>query len=86
MNRILIIAAIALMPACATTDWHAKDGKQASQQTIDECQYEASKATASATDANPMATPYGGVHALLTNSVLRRQTIMAQCMKVRGFE
>ena len=82
---ILIAAMLAILTACAPAKYRDKDGALAPERTVQECEYEAKKATAGATDANPLGGNYGGIHALLTNSSLRAQGIETDCMKLKGY-
>jgi hypothetical protein len=73
------------LTACTPGQYRDKQGALAPEQTVMECDYEARKATASATDANPLAGNMGGVHALLTNSSMRAARIADDCMRLKGY-
>lgn len=74
-----------LLCACTPTQYMSARGEPVPAQVMAECEYEAEKATASATAANPLAGPYGGLHALSTNPTLRAAGLKHKCLQVRGY-
>jgi hypothetical protein len=85
MKTQYLIPLVVTLSACAPMQYKNAEGVLAPERTVLECEYEAKKAVGGATDANPLAGAYGGLHALLTNSRLRAQGIETDCMKLRGY-
>lgn len=86
MKTRLSLAACAALLACAPGQYRSADGTLAPGELVAQCEYEAEKATASATDPNPLAGPMGGAYALTNNSAMRRASLEQKCMKMKGYE
>ena len=84
-TKLLLAAILCFEMSACSIRYVAPDGREASAKEKAECEYEAAKATASATAANPLTGAYGGMHAFLTNPALREQDILSQCMKLKGY-
>jgi hypothetical protein len=87
MKRISVLAVLAAAAtACTPLPYRAADGSEAPKEIAAQCEYEAAKATASATDPNPLAGPMGGAYAFTENREFRKASLEAQCMRLKGYE
>lgn len=86
MKTISALIIIATITGCATRPYFNEQGQQAPDKIVKQCEYDAMKATASATDANPLVGAMGGVHALMTNSSFRQAAIFNKCMEIAGYK
>lgn len=82
--RKTFIAAV-LLTACTPMPYTNDKGEVAPSKMVSECEYEAAKATASATDPNPLQGPYGGLNAFSNNSEFRKASLEAKCMELKGY-
>lgn len=85
LKAIAAISMLILTVACTPGRYLSAEGKPAPERDVQECAYEAEKATASATDPNPLAGPTGGLYALTNNSEFRKARLEQSCMKLRGY-
>ena len=84
--RTIAIASAAVLVACTPMPYINDKGEVAPKQLVAECEYDAAKATASATDPNPLAGPYGGLNAFSNNSEFRKASLEAKCMELKGYK
>lgn len=85
MKRLTVVAVCLALGGCATS-YSKADGSASNPRDLQECQYDASRATAGATNPNPLQGPMGGVHALMNNSNMREISLEFQCMKLKGYK
>lgn len=86
MKRTIAAAAISVLAlGCTPGRYLSAEGRPAPAKDVQECEYEAAKATASATDPNPLAGPTAGLYAFTNNSEFRKASLEAKCMNLRGY-